>query len=259
MSENGLTDGFHLCGHSMGGYLAALYAFERPERIQSLMLASPVGLPSLPDEAFRLPLSETPWQLRVVNWLWSSYATPMQIVRLAGFKGPALVNSIIARRFSALDWNEQKTKVRAADEHCASCASSPRVSNGFSGFTQVVGDYMFHITAAPPSGEYALTDLLTLVLTRSREQGSGVYARRSLLDVLLTPSAGPSFSLRVAYGDHDWMYHAPSCQRAVEQLRAAGWDASLTILSNAGHHLYLDNVEEFTAFCRVPSFGLARG
>jgi pimeloyl-ACP methyl ester carboxylesterase len=133
VSENGLTDGFHLCGHSMGGYLAALYAFERPERIQSLMLASPVGLPSLPDEAFRLPLSETPWQLRVVNWLWSSYATPMQIIRLAGFKGPALVHSIIARRFSALDWNEQKTKVRAADEHCVSCASSPRASSCFRG------------------------------------------------------------------------------------------------------------------------------
>jgi hypothetical protein len=120
---------------------------------------------------------------------------------------------------------------------------------------------MYQISAAPPSAEYALTDLLTLVLTRSRQHGGGVYARKPLLSILLArpPEMNkPKFSLRVAYGDNDWMYHAPSCQNAVDELRMSGYDASLRILSHAGHHLYLDNVEEFSAFCRVPNSGRAR-
>jgi pimeloyl-ACP methyl ester carboxylesterase len=37
-------DEFALAGHSMGGYMAAMFAIDHPERIRSLVLASPIGL-----------------------------------------------------------------------------------------------------------------------------------------------------------------------------------------------------------------------
>lgn len=53
----GLTR-FVLAGHSMGGYLAASFAIDHPERVAALVLASPIGLrlPELPTvDLFALP------------------------------------------------------------------------------------------------------------------------------------------------------------------------------------------------------------
>jgi cardiolipin-specific phospholipase len=37
-----------LIGHSLGGYLSACYAMKYPERVEKLVLVSPVGLPEKP-------------------------------------------------------------------------------------------------------------------------------------------------------------------------------------------------------------------
>lgn len=39
-----------LVGHSLGGFLSACYALKYPERVEKLILVSPVGLPEKPDD-----------------------------------------------------------------------------------------------------------------------------------------------------------------------------------------------------------------
>ena len=46
----GLTKKFILAGHSLGGYIAAVYALRYPEDLEKLLLLSPVGIPEKPDD-----------------------------------------------------------------------------------------------------------------------------------------------------------------------------------------------------------------
>ena len=41
---------YYLFGHSLGAYFAALYAIKSPKNIQKVILMSPIGIPSRPDD-----------------------------------------------------------------------------------------------------------------------------------------------------------------------------------------------------------------
>lgn len=74
-------ENFVLLGHSMGGFLAASYAMQYPERVKHLILADPWGFPEKPADAAaktNLPLWVKAISLAVqpLNPLWA--------VRVAG-------------------------------------------------------------------------------------------------------------------------------------------------------------------------------
>lgn len=43
-----ITD-FFLCGHSLGGYLSAIYATKFPQHVKKLLMLSPIGFIEQPD------------------------------------------------------------------------------------------------------------------------------------------------------------------------------------------------------------------
>lgn len=45
-----IKEKYYLAGHSLGGYVSAVYAMRYPEEIQKLMLLSPVGVPEKPQD-----------------------------------------------------------------------------------------------------------------------------------------------------------------------------------------------------------------
>lgn len=80
--QNGLEK-FVLVGHSMGGYLSALYALKHPDRVQKLILASPVGLPEQGEGQKGVALTghKIP---SILSHLWDSNYTPQGLMRGLG-------------------------------------------------------------------------------------------------------------------------------------------------------------------------------
>lgn len=82
-------------------------------------------------------------------------------------------------------------------------------------------NYLYHITAQPGSGEYALARLLL----------PGAFARKPLFDRL------PKLQIPVSfiYGSNDWM----DFRHAVSLGPSMNSPTKVAVVSNAGHHLYL--------------------
>ena len=216
-----------LVGHSLGGYLSARYVLEYPSVVHKLVLASPVGFPIKPKAA--LKGSQLPSSLRVVDALWSSNLTPQQLVRMMGAtRGRRNIQRMLQGRMPQL----QQAEAREA--------------------AQLLGDYLYHITVADPSGEFAMNSLLEPVVSPDI---MGVFARQPLQQLFKgfdedVRTTKESIALKKAvclFGDHDWMRPNEMATRAVfSQLNNnSSMSASVHIIENAGHHLYLDNAASF--------------
>ena len=273
---------FTLLGHSMGGYLAVSYALKYPGRLNKLILASPVGVPedpyavnsALPEpEQSTLASEFTQDQNAVAEsghhkhnkkeaaaasnkpvrrplpgwlvWLWDANVSPFSLVRASGPLGPRLVSGWTSRRFSHLDTEE----------------------------ADALHTYTYNLFRQRGSGEYALPYLLA----------PGAYARSPVINRIqnvgrqVVQPAQPATATTPAvaevretglpvvmmYGDHDWMdvaggYAAEEkIKKRVEQALLHGTpeererengSAKVLIVRNAGHHLYLDNPDEFNKY-----------
>ncbi|ORY87920.1 Alpha/Beta hydrolase protein, partial [Protomyces lactucae-debilis] len=211
-----------LVAHSLGGYLAVRYANKYPERVEKLVLVSPVGVPKNPYEKtepgpvlnvddpgsklaneFQPIDKELPKQPlpRWVTTLWDMNFSPFLFVRWAGPLGPKLVSGWTGRRFAHIS-NEQQT---------------------------LLHDYAYEIFKRKGSGEYALAYLLA----------PGAFARSPLMQVI--PTKMPVLML---YGDRDWMDEAGG-REAAKLANAKGGSVEVVQISDAGHHCYLDNPVEF--------------
>lgn len=118
-----------LVGHSLGGYLSAWYALKYPERVEKLVLVSPVGLPERRVDGNSVGGRKLP---RWVEVLWNQNYTPQWMVRTVGPFGPRLVKFYADRRF---------------------VFPSEKESIAFR-------EYLYHISADRGSGEYALGSIL---------------------------------------------------------------------------------------------------
>ncbi|KAG0002317.1 hypothetical protein BGZ79_003185 [Entomortierella chlamydospora] len=213
-----------LVGHSLGGYLSVAYALKYPERVEKLILVSPVGIPENP-EAQKAPIPPPPTQQDAVpeqssepqsrasnqaparsTWVrklalgaWERNITPQSIMRFTGPFGPSLVASYTSRRFAHLEEDEQRD----------------------------LNNYIYHISSKSGSGEYAMSTILA----------PGAYARWPLMDRLCDIKMPTVF----LYGESDWMDY-----RAAEKARKNMTVPTVLLrIPNAGHHLYLDNPPAF--------------
>lgn len=189
-------------------------------------MTSPVGIP-IPPREHAIKRSEMKLGWKLFDTLWNNNVTPQSILRVMGPRGPKVARDIVRRRFQNR-WNEEET--------------------------ELIGDYLYHITCATASGEYALNALLEPVIVSPNAPGkTGVYARAPLYDNLLNNTHKVKTLLQ--FGDHDWMYH-PQISELVEKRNHLYQDdvLQLSVLPAAGHHLYLDNTPGFhnstNQFCK---------
>ncbi|KAI0900126.1 alpha/beta-hydrolase [Annulohypoxylon nitens] len=267
---------FTLLGHSLGGYLGVSYALKYPGHLNKLILASPVGVPEDPyavnaempepsestfQDEFTADQQATteghgnrtpngsikeqepkkrPYPSWLV-WLWDANVSPFSIVRLAGPLGPRFTSGWTSRRFNHLTPDEKQT----------------------------LHDYAYSIFKQRGSGEYALPYLLA----------PGAHARRPIINRIqrvgrsvITPETSSSpavkemgYPIVFMYGENDWMDVAGGLaaeeklkQTKVkillngteEEKRKDNGSAKVIIVSKAGHHLYLDNPNEFNDYIR---------
>lgn len=262
---------FTLMGHSLGGYLAVSYALKYPGHLNKLILASPVGIPedpwavneALPEPsesrmsneftqdqesivqregmATAKPNTAAPPKRPIPGWfsyLWDANVSPFSIVRLTGPLGPRFVSGWTSRRFSHLPPEEK----------------------------EALHTYSYALFRSKGSGEYALPYLLA----------PGAYARSPVINriqevgrQILKPATKESpavretgFPIVFMYGENDWMDVAGGLaaeekikQRVVkvllhgteEEKRKENGSAKVVVVTKAGHHLYIDNPDEFNA------------
>lgn len=168
-------------------------------------------------------------------WLWDTNAvSPFSVVRVVGPLGPRFVSSWTHRRFNHLP----------ADEAAA------------------LHTYAYNLFRQKGSGEFALTYILA----------PGAYARNPLIHRIDQVGRGveaetgkkeTGLPVVFMYGDSDWMDVAggfaseEKIKRRVERALMEGTEeerrdengsARVIVVKKAGHHLYLDNPDEFNKY-----------
>ena len=206
-------DNFTLAGHSLGGYLSARYALKYgcDNRINGLILISPVGVSSQPLPDSFIKHADLPLGLRAISTAWKFNFTPQSLVRATGPKGKDFITKVLLRRFGERRWSHDKINL--------------------------IADYLYHISAAKASGEYALNALLQPIATTS---GIGVYARSPLADSL----GSLKVPALMQFGDIDWLY-PDGLSAYMEGWKRCGATVDIDVIPSSGHHLYLDNPAEF--------------
>lgn len=200
--------------------------------------AAAAGLPSSGSGGLAVKQAPKPPRRNIPGWfawLWDTNAvSPFSVVRVVGPLGPRFVSGWTSRRFNHLP----------ADEAAA------------------LHTYAYNLFRQKGSGEFALTYILA----------PGAYARNPLIHRIdhvgrgveaQTRKRETGFPVVLMYGDSDWMDVAggfaseEKIKRRVEKALMEGSEeerrdengsARVIVVQKAGHHLYLDNPDEFNKY-----------
>jgi len=93
-----------LLGHSIGGYLATCYALEYPERVERLILVSPVGIPRRPVDGNAM-MRQVSWKWKVFLRLWDDGWSPFTAAKIFG---RVLMKWYVSRRYQEASWTPKE-------------------------------------------------------------------------------------------------------------------------------------------------------
>lgn len=120
-----------LAGHSMGGYLSVAYCERYPDRVDRLILISPVGVPVDVNSKTR----KLTWGARLASLLFHWDFTPCSVVRsLPEGRGKGFVQRYVEQRLPAIDDPEEQ---------------------------KALTNYLYYNMTSAASGEYAVQRLLS--------------------------------------------------------------------------------------------------
>ena len=221
--ENGI-DKMILAGHSMGGYLGVAYCEKHPERVERLILISPVGVPE-ESEAIKTQRkqssSSSSFSTMLRRWLYETAfglgGTPGLIIRTVGGRGH--LEKYVAARLPCITDKD--------------------------GERDAVTDYLYANASLPPSfGEMCANRFLTPY----------AFARSPLVhripSLSFSNNNNDNNGITMLYGANDWMDSKGG-------LRIQQKTPSTRVLEvrDAGHLLMLENWKEFNAGIVQAVFG----
>ncbi|KAJ2367391.1 hypothetical protein H4S01_002185 [Coemansia sp. RSA 2610] len=230
-----------LCGHSFGGYMSALYALKYPDRVEKLVLVSPIGIPEAPpdfDEKLRQGYGParrrgraSPPSERTPEYEAAEAAEAAEPASKSG--GPSRTQ-IMWFRLAMNLWERNFTPqwvVRSAGP------LSRRLIDMYVGrFTwlselqrSALAAYAHQISVLPGSSESALGDILR----------PGAFARRPLVNRLHALAVPTVFM----YGANDWVDFTGG-EQVIRRI-TANVDTRLFRIPRAGHNLHLENAADF--------------
>lgn len=201
------VDKLVLAGHSMGGYLSAAYCERYPERVDRLVLLSPVGVieetSRKPPSSMSFSIMSSIWHT-LYHWDW----TPGAIMRiLPAERGRSMVTGYVEKRLPAITELDER---------------------------EAFADYLFYNNSLSGSGEYAFRKLLK----------PNAFAFQPLVHRI--PKLKGVSHVSFIYGSDDWMDANGGLQVENACLNSStAPTVSVYQVPEAGHLLMLDNWVSF--------------
>ncbi|CAK9781366.1 alpha/beta-hydrolase [Cutaneotrichosporon oleaginosum] len=241
-----------LVGHSLGGYLSSAYALKYPERVSSLILVSPAGIPhgQLNDKPPAPPPTRQPKPRPVSDGASLDAAADAAEAEMhdpaasaAEAEAAAHPQQSATRRgvTKFLLWGWEKglspfSILRGMGPWgplLVGKYSSRRFASQSADDVRDLHAYIYGTSVMRGSGEFCISHILA----------PGAYARMPIVD-RISPLKVP---VTFMYGDSDWMDVEGGRAAKAVLTEAGNRNVDVHVVKNAGHHLYLDNPDDSNA------------